>query len=150
MSNENPSGAEWGMDYRGCEWEHRLEWGESVSLPPHLILLISREYYSSERTLGWWRRQNKWKMKLCTKRIGGLGEMKYFWNTADVKDNIIKLNWVASLYTWKVSLKSKANQTLYQMIILISYALKYYIVLKIYPPEKWVRWHLLTNLKWCP
>lgn len=111
MSNENPSGAEWGMDYRGCEWEHRLEWGESVSLPPHLILLISREYYSSERTLGWWRRQNKWKMKLCAKRIGGLGEMKYFWNTADVKDNIIKLNWVASLYTWKVSLKSKANQT---------------------------------------
>lgn len=111
--------------------------------PPHLILLISRVLLIKSYTgvVEGGRISGRWSFAL--KRIGGLGEMKYFWNTAGVKDNIIKLNWVASLYTWRVSLKSKQIR-LYQMIILISYALKYYIVLKIYPPEKWVRWHLLT------
>jgi len=84
--------------------------------------------------VGWARRQGDWKMKPCPKGIGGVAEMEYFQRTTNEKDNVIKLNQVAYLCTLKVSLKSKACQTVCKMT-LISYALKYYIVLKIYPPE---------------
>lgn len=73
-------------------------------------------------------------MKSCPKGIGGVAEMKYFQSTANEKDNVIKLNQVAYLYTLKVSLKSKACQTVCKMTLIL-YALKYYVVLKIYPPE---------------
>lgn len=71
---------------------------------------------------------------LCPEGIGGVAEMRYFQSTANEKDNVIKLNQVAYLYTVKVSLKSKACHSSCKMT-LISYALKYYVVLKIYPPE---------------
>lgn len=82
------------------------------------MVLISRQSHSSEYTVGWRRRQDNWKMKPCPGGIGGVAEMGYFQSTANEKDNVIKLNQVAYLYTLKVSLKSKACQTVYKMTLI--------------------------------
>lgn len=61
--------------------------------------------------------------------------MNYFQGAANEEDNVIKLNQVAYLCTLNVSMKSKATQTLYKTMSLTSLALKYYVFLKVYPPE---------------